>query len=163
LFANLLRGVLPEMEPWERPIFMAIYEKNVKEGRWKERTSEELEIAMRYHRFLKVNKSILGGASIIPHAHSNWAELACLWSADIGSGAGSIILDYVNGIASGAKRNLFAITKSDKVGTLFSGSDYDYQGLLKNSQHKIPDLPDYLKHYENPDEKMLFIRRLKNR
>lgn len=127
----------------ESPVFDAVNEACVAEGRWRKRTPAELDALKMYHSVVRVKNSPLGGMSLVPRG--DWTELSALWAGAIGNGMGQLLLDTA--LAESRGRKMYALCSTpDAIGAFSAHRGFRCIGRLSDLiADGNPDLPSPLR------------------
>ncbi len=127
-------------------IFKQAHADLAQEGKFRQRTEDELAEAALHHFCLKIEGAPLAGLSLIPRG-GGWRELACLWSSYRKNGIASRILQEALEEAKGHK--VYALTSEENARRLFERMKFVSHGRLKPLQERPSfPLPAALRDYD---------------
>jgi acetylglutamate kinase len=142
--------------PDEATIFRAVNERNVAEGKFRQRSTEELRELEEHHSVVKIKGSLLGGFSLVPRSEG-WAELAALWAGHLGNGMGEVLSKHFReAFRRSLHKHLYALSTPDKSDSdaetrtilRFTRYGFCYRGKLHELQRTAAILPPDLLTYD---------------
>lgn len=109
------------LPPENQDIFDLTYNRYVESGDWKKRSMEEQALAKENHHVLKINKSIIGGFSLIEKKlpteltdqNIDALSFECWWAGREKNGIGSRLIEKAIEIAEEQNKPLVIYTKED--------------------------------------------------
>lgn len=118
------------LKPEESALFRKIYEDLLSEGRFRERTNEQLDELERTHTVVR-SKTPLGGASLIPGDH--WSEISAVWS--LGNGlAGYVLREF----KEKSLQPIYGLTKNPAMQKAFEYNGFQSHGNLGHPADTLP-------------------------
>lgn len=127
----------------EEAVFDALYERYVRSGDFRSRTSGELQELKEHVYLLKVSNSILGAFALIPQGR--WMELATVCSEYNGARIGDIIVQTAQEeTMRQGKDSMYALASSEWAAALFERNHFEHRGRVSELQRGNPCLYDHL-------------------
>lgn len=138
----------------EEPIFRENYDRNARDGTYRQRGEAELQKAMDTHHCIRAGKSIIGGFSLNPQGR-NRLSLELVWGCSRGGDLGSLILDHATEEA--AESAYYSMTVRQAIAGIFGAypgmQDLGTISSLKKSgeiERYAPEHKDYDTTHRDP-------------
>jgi hypothetical protein len=138
----------------ELPIFDAMYDHQVQQGKFRNRTPNEVDAMREAHLLLRIDKSPIGGASFVDK-NDAWTELCAFWAGTEGHGIGRMLLDQIPEFKH--QKNVYALSKDPGAIGLFQRHNaFQNMGRLSQSYTQLPPslqpiLEDYNTEARDPE------------
>ncbi len=139
LAVNREKLTMGSINPHEIPIFNAMYDYQVKEGKFRPRPPQEFINMRNAHSLLRIDKSPIGGASFLKK-NDAWTELCAFWASTEGHGIVPMLLDQVPN--SMQETDVYALSTDPGAIALFRKHGV-FQNMGVLSKHRS-DLPETL-------------------